>query len=356
MFNPLVSIVISAYNVEQYIEKCLQSIIAQSYRNLEIICVDDCSTDNTLNILKQFKSLDSRIKIVCHPSNLGLSESRNSGIKSASGELISFIDGDDEIKSNTFEKIIPHFNNKSVDVVWFGIEIIYEAQHQLKKSDSDYYSIKHNGLTTIDIDHLLEYDCSCCNKVFRRNQLTADFLFKGRYYEDALFFMKFFSQKRTIFFVKEKLYVYYRHPVSIMSSTWNGTEGLSINHLFILDDLYDFWNKSKLLPKNNKSFNKIFAAYFDFAYRFCLKHERAWVIAEACKRLRSWNTIPYSDPILLSLYNGDYEINLIPIEISKSTPTKKLKGWEKIFCMRNENQHKTIRLFGARVASYRCKK
>lgn len=350
MFEPLISVIICAYNVDKYIEKCIRSVINQSYRNLEIICVDDFSTDKTNDILHKYKLIDSRFKVISHTSNRGLSEARNSGIKHAKGDFISFIDGDDEIKLDTFEKLIPHFADKTIDVVWFGMEIIYEAQQQLKNSDANYYNVKHEGAGTITLEQLLDYDCSCCNKIFRRKLLTDNLMFHGRHYEDALFYMKFFAKSRKIFFVKEKYYIYYRHPVSIMSSTMNGKEGLSINHLFILDDLYKFWIEEKLLPNNNIVFNKIFAAYFWFAYRYCLPYERAWVIFEASKRLRAWDTGPYADPALRSLYDGSYEINLLPNEIRQQA-IKKLNGLQKVFCIRNENQHKVIRLFGKLIAS-----
>lgn len=349
MFNPLVSIVICAYNVELYIEKCIRSVLSQTYQNIEIICVNDCSTDKTLAILQRIALEDSRIKVISHNTNSGRSETRNTGIKLARGEFISFIDGDDEIKQNTYEKLIPHFSDPSIDVVWFGIDIVYESHEHLRKSDNEYYAVKQEGIGVVPLNELLQYDCSSCNKIFRRNQLTTDLLFHGRYYEDALFFMKFFAKKRKVFFVKEKYYIYYRHQISIMSSTMNRTEGLAINHIFILDEVIEFWKKEKLLPKNNNIFNEIFAAYFWLSYRYCLPYERAWVIAEATKRLRAWKTGPLVDPVLRSLYEGTYKITLVPVAKTSDIAPKKLKGLEKILCLRNEDELKVLRLFGKRL-------
>ena len=135
------------YNVELYIEKCIRSVLSQTYQNIEIICVNDCSTDKTLAILQRIALEDSRIKVISHNTNSGLSETRNTGIKLARGEFISFIDGDDEIKQNTYEKLIPHFSDPSIDVVWFGIDIVYESHEHLRKSDNEYYAVNPKSRT-----------------------------------------------------------------------------------------------------------------------------------------------------------------------------------------------------------------
>ena len=95
--NSKVSIVVPIYNTEKYLKKCLDSIINQTYENLEIILVDDGSTDNSGKIIDDYAKKDSRIKAI-HQKNAGQSTARNNGIKKATGKYISFIDGDDEIK------------------------------------------------------------------------------------------------------------------------------------------------------------------------------------------------------------------------------------------------------------------
>lgn len=346
---PLVSVVICAYNVEQYIDKCVSSVMCQTYRNLEILCVDDCSTDKTREKLQELAKADSRIRVIAQTVNGGRSEARNAGLKAATGEYISFIDGDDEIKPQTYERLLPCFSS-GIDVVWFGIDIVYEAHEEMRESDAGYYRIKDAGMKTIGAEDLLDYDCSCCNKIFRRSQIVPDLYFNGRYYEDALFFMKFFALPKNIYFVQDKLYVYYRHPVSIMSDTMNGVAEVSLHHIYILDNLFKYWTKAKILPEHNESFNKIFAAFFWLSFKYALPYEKALVIHEATKRLRKWDTGEYNDPLLDALHDGTYEIKFG----SEAVKTlRKLRGFEKVFCMRNENGHKVIRLFKIKIASYK---
>ena len=99
----MISVIIPIYNVEKYLEKCIQSIINQTYRNLEIILVDDGSTDNSGEIADKYKKIDNRIKVI-HKINGGLSDARNKECEIATGEYISFIDSDDYIDLNMYEK------------------------------------------------------------------------------------------------------------------------------------------------------------------------------------------------------------------------------------------------------------
>lgn len=139
-----ISIIVPCYNVEKYLIQCLNSIVNQTYKNLEIICVNDGSTDNTLEILKEYALKDDRIVII-DQNNAGLSGARNSGIKCSTGDYIVFVDSDDFIELNTFEKAIiealkdnydliiwnytKEFSNSSVDKLIFDDkEIVFNEE------------------------------------------------------------------------------------------------------------------------------------------------------------------------------------------------------------------------------------
>ena len=202
-FNlPRISVVVACWNVEKYIANCVDSILSQTYGNIEIILVDDCSSDGTLSILNEYALKDTRIVVVQRNKNGGRSECRNSGIAKATGDLISFVDGDDALEKNAYQEIIDHYDD-SVDVYWFGINVIYEANEELRASDDSYYKVYHSGIHQIRRESLLEFDCSVCNKVFKRKFFEQEFKFKGLYYEDALFFMKFFALSRKVFFIQK---------------------------------------------------------------------------------------------------------------------------------------------------------
>ena len=112
----LISVIVPVYNVEKYIKKCLDSIIYQTYKNIEIILVDDGSTDNSGIICDVYKERDKRIKVI-HKKNNGVSAARNTGIENANGKWISFVDSDDWIDKNYFEILISKIYNNDIDCI-----------------------------------------------------------------------------------------------------------------------------------------------------------------------------------------------------------------------------------------------
>ena len=117
--NPKISLIVPVFNVEKYVSKCLDSLVAQTLKDIEIICVDDCSTDNSLQIIEKYASKDSRIKIL-HKENEGVSAARNDGIKMASGDYILFWDGDDFAEKETCEELLHTMEENNVDTVVYG--------------------------------------------------------------------------------------------------------------------------------------------------------------------------------------------------------------------------------------------
>lgn len=115
----MVSVIVPVYNVEPYLRKCLYSVLGQTYRDLEIIVVDDGSTDASRAICDEYKSSDSRIQVI-HQINKGLSEARNNGIDIATGEYILFVDGDDWIELNTVECLLQACVENNADVSCCG--------------------------------------------------------------------------------------------------------------------------------------------------------------------------------------------------------------------------------------------
>ncbi len=114
--KPLVSIIVPVYNCEPYIDKCLESVLGQTYENIEVICIDDESPDKCPEILDRYASKDSRVKVI-HKKNGGVSNARNDGIKLADGEFIMFVDGDDWIDRETIETMLDTANNIKADSV-----------------------------------------------------------------------------------------------------------------------------------------------------------------------------------------------------------------------------------------------
>lgn len=126
--NPLVSVIIPTYNVEKYIEKAIQSVLDQTYPNIEIIVVDDGSTDHTVDVVRSFH--DERIKLFINERNMGPSYSRNRGIKEAKGEWIAFLDGDDWWDKERLEKLLNVAETYQADVVCDDLYLIVDGENE----------------------------------------------------------------------------------------------------------------------------------------------------------------------------------------------------------------------------------
>ena len=123
--QPLISVIVPIYNVEKYLDRCVGSIINQTYKNLEIILVDDGSPDNCPQMCDDYAKKDSRIKVV-HKENGGLSDARNAGMKVATGEYVSFIDSDDYISLDFYETLLETIVDNDSDIVECSVVKFYE--------------------------------------------------------------------------------------------------------------------------------------------------------------------------------------------------------------------------------------
>lgn len=124
MMEPLITIVVPAYNLEQYLANTLDSIVAQSYKNLEIIVVDDGSTDGTETLLDRYATLDSRIKVI-HKENGGVTSARLRGVSESKGEWIGFVDGDDYIEPQMYERLLENALKYNADISHCGYQMIF---------------------------------------------------------------------------------------------------------------------------------------------------------------------------------------------------------------------------------------
>lgn len=143
MKEQMVSIVIPMYNVEAYIEDCIRSVTEQTCRELEIICIDDASTDETLKRAEELAAQDERIRIFQNHKNSGLSYTRNRGLELASGKYIYFLDSDDMITPNAIEELRREAEKKELDVLFFDGQVIFEEEALKEKFPG--YRLEHQG-------------------------------------------------------------------------------------------------------------------------------------------------------------------------------------------------------------------
>ncbi len=260
----LLSIIVPVYNTGEYLQECIESIINQTYKNLEIICVNDGSTDNSLKILEDYAQKDDRI-IIINQTNKGQSAARNAGLEIAKGELVTFIDSDDFLELNTYETVLKYSEDN--DAVCFGIKVFGDTGYANRYDDNEYYRIKYSGVQKLNSPILMTTDCSACNKIFKKSIIEKyDIRFpEGIHYEDAEFYFKYMLVVNNAYFIDEYFYNYRRRDNSIMLQTFANCSFV-IEHLYVVDHLYKYLQKLNLFYKHEKLFIEIFKAYFSFAF------------------------------------------------------------------------------------------
>lgn len=264
----MISITVPCYNQAEFLPRCLDSLRGQTYEDVEIICVNDGSTDATGEILRAYAQKDGRIRIVDIPHG-GVGRARNAGLKHANGEYLMSCDPDDEFMPNTCEKLYQAILSEDCDAALCSIEVIYDTDYQMKSSDDDYYKLKFSGLIEDNHQLLNTTDLSVCNKIFKKSLVDKfDIKFiEDRIYEDANFTWKFFAVGNKFYCLKEPLYRYYRHSDSIMNKTF-AKKNKSIDHIYVVDNVYEFLVRNKLFEEYIRDFYTFYRSYVNLAKKY----------------------------------------------------------------------------------------
>lgn len=221
--EPLVSVVIPIYNVEKYLDRCVSSVVNQTYRNLEIILVDDGSPDNCPAMCDAWARRDGRIKVI-HKKNAGLGMARNSGLEVANGKYICFFDSDDYVDGTTVEKCVNNAEEHQADAVIFGICVVCDDEKMApKKISGDQYVFQDGEVLETLLPGLFTYrygvGVSSCGRMYKRSVFEENGLrFRSErelISEDAFFALEFYSKANTVIIVPENLYFYYYRTVSL---------------------------------------------------------------------------------------------------------------------------------------------
>lgn len=221
--NVLISVVIPVYNVEEYLNECLDSVVKQTHHNVEIILIDDGSTDNSGSICDEYGKSDPRITVI-HQSNGGLGHARNTGINQATGKYIIFLDSDDYWELNTLEVLVKEAEQNDLQVVVFAAEPFCDGIDHYK--GFSYQQSVQNGIVKDGFD---SYDCAlsngqyysqACLRLYRLDYLKHEsFIFDERIiHEDESFSFLAYVNAKRIECIGEKLYHHRFRPNSIMTS------------------------------------------------------------------------------------------------------------------------------------------
>lgn len=198
----LISVIIPAYNIEKYIGRCLDSLLKQTYKNLEIIVVDDGSTDDTAKIIDEYTYSYDNIKVI-HKANSGVSATRNTGIDIAKGDYIGFVDGDDTVDDDMFEILIRNAINYDADISHCGYRMVFPSRTDYYYNTGDIViQYNHEGLK--DLLKADRVEPGLCNKIYK-SSLFEDIRLneKIRYNEDLLAnFYLFKKAKKSVFYDK----------------------------------------------------------------------------------------------------------------------------------------------------------
>lgn len=236
------SVIVPCYNVEAYLSKCIDSIINNKVKDMEIILINDGSKDKTLEIINEYNNKYSDIITVIDQKNQGLSMARNAGIKIARGEYISFVDSDDYIESGMYQEMLNKASEKNFDIVCCGVNVVY-PNNTLKVGpgfENDCYD-KESIKSIMNIWYTAAW-----NKIYKK-ELFKDLQFKkGIWYEDVEFLYRLIPNVNSIGKVDNCYYNYIQRSGSI-TYTYN-------------DKLYDFINNFESIIKYYKD-NKIFETY-----------------------------------------------------------------------------------------------
>lgn len=216
-YYPSISIIIPCYNVDLYLDECIQSVVSQSYNDIEIILVDDGSPGATPQLCDKWANFDKRICVI-HKMNGGLSSARNAGLNLARGKYVMFIDSDDTIEPDSFIKALNLIEKKKADIVGFGINKWNAGtkkpfHNRINGNVEDFL-----GMDCLKALLIGRIDCSACNKLYRRSVIGNLRFKEGVTNEDVLFLFELFQRTNLFSHLKECLYNYRTTPNSISTT------------------------------------------------------------------------------------------------------------------------------------------
>ena len=208
----MISVIIPVYNVALYLEECLNSVVSQSYTNLEIILIDDGSTDHSGAICDQFASIDSRIKVI-HQKNAGAAAAKNAGLRAATGEYLSFVDSDDYLESGAFALMVNILEKYGADVVQCAYRDLF--------TDGSFSKVNRESVETYTAEeYLLRYttdwtSCLLWDKLYKRALFSGIFFEEGHIVDDEFFTYQGIMNAQCVVYTPEIVYYYRKRKSSV---------------------------------------------------------------------------------------------------------------------------------------------
>ncbi len=350
---PKVSVITAVYNVEPYLRRSMDCLMNQTLKDMEFICIDDCSTDNSLAILREYAQKDSRFKIIASEKNSGAAVARNKGLDIATGEYIGFIDSDDAIDLNYYEELYKKAKEGNYDIAKCqekiisikGKESIGTVQDRIRKEGL--HSFLNEWTTAI-------YRASM---IFDNKIRFDDEIIKA---QDTLFLGQIVLIAKTITLVDGIYYYYFRREDSLHSAVL--TDKKYISGINAMHKLLDIINHSNICEKDYiNMYYRLYNCYFEYYYK-TNNQELKQLLAETaisdwknCKYQKSlMNALPYKKAINIIKKGNNNDIIKFMGQFKSIKELKKHSDKnsfsENIFSVKKDNRnHKVLTMFGIKL-------
>ena len=268
-----ISVIVPVYNMEQYLRQTIDSIISQTHKNLEIICVNDGSTDSSENIIKEYANFDKRI-LLLNKDNGGLSSARNVGLRTVTSDYVAFIDADDWIEPETYGKMLTAMLQNDVDMVACRFKRDYEDFSHRKDSD-DFYDNKtawSKGKHKVTNSLISYFPVFAWTKLYKTSIIKENKIEfpEGLIFEDWVFYWKYIVFADSVYSIDSAFYHYRQRANSIMASIYesNGAGVNIIDYLKTAEIVYEYLYKNGLFDKYIKSFAAYYVMIYDNTHYF----------------------------------------------------------------------------------------
>lgn len=300
--KPVVTVIVPVFNAEKYLKKCIDSILCQTIDNVQIICVNDGSTDESELILRNYEARDKRISII-NKENGGLSSARNVALPFVLSDYVYFLDSDDWIDSNTLEVCVSKMDD-DVDIVISGAEIEGDAGNDANRRRLEkYFSVNKCGKFDVNDDFIPSITVVAWGKLYRNSIIKKfNMVFPyGQMYEDVPFVTEYLVHSKKCFFVEEKLYHYLQRKNSLKRKY--NFEDYIYNFLFLYRRLESY----NLLQSHKKIISRRYWGTINSAYKEVRK-EDYYNLKRLVEKISSfYDSQFFYDDLIKTIKNGGFE-------------------------------------------------
>lgn len=263
-----ISVIVPVYNTEDYLERCIRSIMEQTYKNLEIVVVNDGSTDRSLNVLESLRKEDDRI-IIINQGNMGVSKARNKGLDYATGEFITFVDSDDFIEKDMYEIMVNHLIEEDADLCRIKA-FIYNREGDIEEISKERNIFTYN--TELEIMNVYlqnELKIAVWDKMFRKNAVEKIRFDASLFNEDAAYVWEACLNSRKVVMDTKQLYHHIKRPNNSLTSA-----PFSENNLTLYS--YCKENYDKLMNEYEGKEQQAYLFYFNGLFHLLKVYKRDW--------------------------------------------------------------------------------